>query len=98
MEEIKWQPVSERYTERQIPSNSAVYHPADNSALSEFMMFPLVSNSSFINYSFLPPNPSLFVSFITKVRMKNTCMLVFDSAGRLMRFLTASVSHQSDLI
>lgn len=98
MEEIKWQPASELYTERQIPSNSAVYHPADNSALSEFMMFPLVSNSSSINYSFLPLNPSLFVSFISKVRMKNTCVLVFDSARRLMQFLTASVSHQSDLI
>lgn len=68
MEEIKWQPVSERYTERQILSNSTVYHPADNSALSEFMMFPLVSYSSSINYSFLLLNPSLFVSFITKVR------------------------------
>lgn len=82
MEEIKWQPVSKRYTERQIPSSSAVYHPADNSTVSEFMMFPLVSNSSFINYSLLPLNPSLFVSFIRKVRMKNTCVLVFDSAGR----------------
>lgn len=77
MGEIKWQPVSERYTERQIPSSSAVYHPADNSALSEFMMFPLDSNSSSINYSFLPLNPSLFVSFISEVRMRKkttTCV------------------------
>lgn len=67
MEEIKWQPVSERYTERQILSSGAVYHPADNSTSSEFMMLPLHSNSSSINYSFLPLNPSLFVSFISNV-------------------------------
>lgn len=77
MEEIKWQAASERYTERQIPSSGAVYHPADNNGVSEFMMFPLVSNSSFINYSFLRLNPSLFVSFISKVRMKNISVLVF---------------------
>lgn len=68
MEEIKWQPVSERYTERQIPSNAAVYHPPDNSGLSQFMMFPLGSNLSSINFSFPPVNPSLFVSCISKVR------------------------------
>ena len=96
MEEIKWQPASERYTERQIPSSSAVYHPADNSALTQFMMFPLVSNSSFINYSFLPLNPTLFVGFISKVRMRNTRVLVLDSAGRLMGFLKCV--HQSGAI
>lgn len=93
MEEIKWQPVSERYTERQIPSNAAVYHPPDNSGLSQFMMFPLDSDLSSINFSFPPVNPSLFVSCISKVRSrggvdkkkrKEKSVLVHKSARRQM--------------
>lgn len=93
MGEIKWQPVSERYTGRQIPFNAAVYHPPDNSGLSEFMMFPLDSNLSSINFSFPPVNPSLFVSCISKVRnrgegvwtkKKKKSVLVYKSARRRM--------------
>lgn len=71
MGEIKWQPGSERYTERQILSSGPVYHRAGTSPLSQFMMFAPVLNSSSINYSFLPFDPSRFVPFIGKVRLKN---------------------------
>lgn len=88
MEEIKWQLASERYTERQIPSNAAVYHPADNSAPSQFMMFPLRSNLSSINFPLLPVNPSLFVGFISTVGSggvnKKKSVLVYESVRRQM--------------
>lgn len=70
MGEIKWQAASKRYTERQIVSSIPVYHPAGNSPSSQFMMFPPGSNSSSINYSFLPLNPTLFLSFTSMFMLK----------------------------
>lgn len=64
-------------------------------------MFPLASNSSFINYFFSPPlNPSLFVSFISKVRVKNNRVLVFRTCWKTNAIFHCDcvTSVKSDLI